>query len=90
MNRESKISDYDGKIDKLEEDILTLEVENHELHQKIKRHEFDLYKLHEIQRLAKAGTWELNHLSYELKISDELSQLLCDEPANLSDVPRLY
>lgn len=64
------------KLDKFEEQVLMLEIENHRLQQKISAYEFDHYKLQEIQRLAKAGSWELNHLTYDLHISTELSQVL--------------
>jgi len=74
------------KLDKLEEEILLLEIENHERQQRVKRYDFDQYKLQEIQRLAKIGTWELNHLSYNLAISDELSQLLFDKPTNMVEI----
>ena len=49
-------------------------------------YDFDRYKLQELQRLAKAGTWELNHLTYNLTISDELSQLLGDKPQGIHDI----
>ncbi len=73
-------------IDKLEEEVLLLEIANHDLQQKIKNYEFDQYKLQEIQRLAKAGSWELNHLSYDLEISDELSLLLYSKPSHAVDI----
>ena len=79
-------SSFLKKVEKLETEILQLEIENHELKQKMKCYDFDNYKLQEIQRLAKAGTWELNNLTYSFSISDELSKLLCDDPAEIRDI----
>lgn len=76
MNSKESKPSWHTKLEQLEEDILALEIENHDLQQKIKCYEFEHYKLQEIQRLAKAGTWELNHLSYKLTISSQLSLLL--------------
>ena len=74
------------KIDKLEAEILQLEIENHALHQKIKYYDLEKYKLKEVQRLAKVGTWELNNITYKLSISDELAQLLWDDPKDISEI----
>ena len=79
----NKLSTYQIKQERLEEELMILEIENHKLQQKIKHYEFDRYKLQEIQRLAKAGSWELNHLTYELNISKELSQLLGNKSENV-------
>lgn len=86
MNSADKIAALNQQIDKLEEEILSLEIVNHDLQQQVKHYDFDRYKLQEIQRLAKAGTWELNHLTYTVVISDELSLLLCDKPTQMSGI----
>lgn len=86
MNRADKTSSGLDKLDRLEEEIMGLEIENHALQQKVKHYDFDRYKLQEIQRKAKTGIWELNHLTYNLIISDELSELLCDQPTDMSDI----
>ena len=70
-NQEEK----EKRIDELEEKILLQELENNNLKQQIKIHEFEKYKLNEIQSLAKAGNWELNHLSYDLKFSQGMTSL---------------
>ncbi len=64
------------KLELLEEQVLLLEIQNHALAQKVSKYEFEYYKFQEIQRLARAGSWELNHLTYDLHLSPELSQLL--------------
>lgn len=66
-------------IDELEDEILTLELENNELKKKMKITEFEQFKLHTLQELAKAGSWELNRLSYDLKLSNGLSSLIYDK-----------
>jgi two-component system cell cycle sensor histidine kinase/response regulator CckA len=86
INKESSNQTSIEYIDQLEDEVVALEIENHDLHQKIKTYEFDLYKLQKIQKLANVGTWELNHLTYKLTISEELSQLLCDKVTDLSDM----
>ncbi|PKH03049.1 hypothetical protein CXF72_08555 [Psychromonas sp. MB-3u-54] len=84
MTPTDKTSITQEEFDKLEENVLMLEIENHDLKQKIQHYEFEQYKLQEIQRLAKVGTWELNHLSYDLRISSELSQLLYSKTTDMS------
>ncbi|NRA24337.1 MAG: GGDEF domain-containing protein [Oleispira sp.] len=74
------------KLEQLEEELMILEIENYKLQQKIKHYDFDRYKLQEIQRLAKAGSWELNNLTYELHISKELSQLLGNKGENVPKI----
>ncbi len=86
MIRSDKIDDCYEKLNKLEEEHLLLEIENHSLQQTIKSFEFDLYKLQEIQRLANAGGWELNHLTYKLEISAELSLVLSGEIFHIVDI----
>lgn len=86
MTTADNSSIYQQEFNQLEEDILKLEIENHALKEQIKRHEFEQYKLKEIQRLAKVGTWELNHFSYDLKISAELCQLLGNKTSGMEDL----
>lgn len=86
MSQANNTSSMQDKLNKLEEEVLRLEIENYDLQQKVKHYDFDRYKLQKIQRLAKTGTWELNHLTYNLKISNELAQLLCDNPEDMSDI----
>ena len=71
----SHTQEYDKKINELEEIILLQELENNKLKQQIKIQEFEAYKLNEIQTLARAGNWELNHLSYDLKFSEGMTSL---------------
>ena len=79
----SHSNEDNSRFDALEEALLKLESENHQLKRQIKHFEFERYKFQEVQRLAKAGTWELNHLTYDLSISNELAKLLWgdDEPS---------
>lgn len=86
MTQSDKTSSFHQTVDRLEEEVLVLEMENHDLKQKIKNYEFDQYKLQEIQKLAKAGSWELNHLSYDLEVSEQLSQLLDLKSLNIERV----
>lgn len=86
MNRADYTLYWKEKLNRLEEDIFLLELENNELQQQVKHNDFNRYKLQEIQRLAKTGIWELNHLTYTLVISSELSQLLCDESMVITDM----
>ncbi|MBQ4835375.1 MULTISPECIES: GGDEF domain-containing protein [Pseudoalteromonas] len=75
------------RIEQLEQELLALEMENHELTQKMLKAQFEDHKLREIQKLAKVGTWSLNHLSYNLSLSSELSMILFGEeqvPQSLS------
>jgi diguanylate cyclase (GGDEF)-like protein len=74
------------KIDKLEAEISQLELENHALHQKVNSCDIDTYKYKEVQKLAKAGTWEFNNITCELSISDELALLLWDDPKDVCDI----
>ena len=71
----SHTQEYNKRINELEETILLKELENNKLKQQIKIQEFEAYKLNEIQTLAKAGNWELNHLSYDLKFSEGMTSL---------------
>jgi diguanylate cyclase len=86
MNSTDEIASLKKQLDKLEEEILSLEILNHDLKLQVKHYDFDRYKLLEIQRLAKAGTWELNHLTYMVTISDELSVLLYDKSTPISGI----
>ncbi len=65
-----------NELDKLHEQILALEMENHELRQKLVEQEYEQFSLQSIQKLAKAGNWKLNHLSYEVELSPELIDIL--------------
>lgn len=82
MTPSDEIIFYKQKIDYLEDELLALELENNNLKQKVKSYKFEQYKLQEIQKLAKIGSWELNNLSYNVKISDELSLLLDKTPSS--------
>lgn len=62
--------------DKLHEQILALEMENHELKQRLVEQEYERFSLQSIQQLAKVGSWQLNHLSYEVSLSSELIEIL--------------
>ncbi|OCQ22464.1 hypothetical protein A7985_00400 [Pseudoalteromonas luteoviolacea] len=64
------------QIERLEQQLLDLEMENHALMQRVSASKLENYKLREIQKLAKVGTWSLNHLSYSLFLSKELQSLL--------------
>lgn len=79
MSQDESMPYLQQKINALEQELLELESENHELKRKVKHYEFDRYKYQEVQRLAKAGTWELNHLTYDMTLSPELTRLLWSE-----------
>ncbi|MBQ4810952.1 GGDEF domain-containing protein [Pseudoalteromonas luteoviolacea] len=72
------MSDESSKlqIELLEQQIIALEMENHQLSQMVSASKLEIHKLREIQKLAKVGTWSLNHLSYKLTLSEELQFLL--------------
>lgn len=79
MTQPEDANSCNENFEEIDEKLLFLELENYELKQKIKDYDFDRYKLQQIQQLAKAGSWELNHLSYDLSISDEMSSVLKDD-----------
>ena len=62
--------------DKLHEQILELEMENHRLKQRLVEHEYEQFSLQSIQKLAKAGSWKLNHLSYHVSLSTGIIDIL--------------
>ncbi|WP_462163914.1 GGDEF domain-containing protein [Pseudoalteromonas xiamenensis] len=49
---------------------------HHQLSQRINELEFERHTLKKIQKLANVGVWKLNHLSYDVELSDELIELL--------------
>ncbi|MGB6327279.1 MAG: HAMP domain-containing sensor histidine kinase [Halarcobacter sp.] len=82
MNELDEIIFYKHKIDELEDQLLTLELENNTLKQKVKSHKFEDHTLNEIRRLAKVSGWELDNLTYTFKMSDDLSLLLGRDPSS--------
>lgn len=85
MTRLKRDNPQTSELDALEEEVLRLEMENHDLRQKAHKHEFDRYKLREIQKIARGGSWELNHLTYDLRISAELALVLFNSPKEITD-----
>lgn len=52
------------------------ELLQHQYAQRIEELEFDQKTLSKLQQIAKVGVWKLNHLSYDVYLSDELITLL--------------
>lgn len=52
------------------------ELQQYQTNQRIEELEFDKKTLSILQKIAKVGIWKLNHLSYDVYLSDELISLL--------------
>jgi signal transduction histidine kinase/DNA-binding response OmpR family regulator len=76
MQNKDNIESTDAIIDKLEDELLHLEMHNNALKQEIRSYKFDQYQLGEIQKITDAGSWELNHVTNSFVISDELECVL--------------
>lgn len=61
--------------------ILNLEMENHKLKKDLRERQFEQFTLSKIQQMAKVGTWKLNHLTYDVCLSQELLNMLGLDPA---------
>lgn len=66
----------------LNEHILTLEMEIHQLKKELRERQFEQFTLSKIQQMAKVGTWRLNHLTYEVCLSQELCSMLNHDAQN--------
>ncbi|TMP30624.1 sensor domain-containing diguanylate cyclase [Pseudoalteromonas rubra] len=69
-------SDDENLITRLEDEILALELENNRLQQILRDSEYDRKALADIQKLANVGTWRLNHLTYDVELSEKLTAML--------------
>lgn len=78
---QQKLADLEEQIERAEVQIVRLEIENNELKRALKTHQFDQYKLKELQKISQSGNWEFNHINGSFKLSTSLADMLeHDEP----------
>jgi diguanylate cyclase (GGDEF)-like protein len=70
------IADCKKEIERLEEEVAQLDLENIRLRQEAKIYQHNELKLHEVQRIASTGGWEFDRVTDTFKCTAELAEIL--------------
>ncbi len=76
MNKDLNIADCKKEIERLEEEVTQLDLENNRLRLEAKTYQHNELKLYEIQRIASTGSWEFNQITSAFKCTAELAEIL--------------
>ncbi len=76
MRKDITIADCKKEIERLEEEVAQLDLENHRLRQEAKIYQHNELKLHEVQRIASTGSWEFDQVTNTFKCTAELAEIL--------------